>query len=443
MHQATRHMAIGRKAIWLLVMVMASPALGQQGGGQQRGRRSGSNDELEGPPVPARLRRQGRRSSRRSSQTRRPSRSRGSQPPAEAVQAQREAFAAVRDMHTQARKLGKWEDQYAVISGATNLMFERNGWNNNTDMFAKELSLEVSRIPPWDNRGRFDKFIQTMGKRYRLDEKQEKRLRSLMAWESMSFFMKHAPHMIEQGREVLETRGRAEPFTPEQVARWSKNGRPMLLDWQERLSSISESMLPHLRPDQVKTIRQDLQSWDGRVSELSDKMKHWEQGEWSPEDWGLDADPIHAQARAGSRPDRPAPQQPPLAAGKAPPKPQDGKPDPLFQVAQNETEWERYVRQFIGRYKLDNSQSTTALSILDQLRDRAVQMREGRADTLARLDELILGTKDAGRKAGYVKDRADVLSPIRTLFDELKSRLDNLLTDAQRKGGGAPKPAKG
>jgi hypothetical protein len=429
-----------RKVICLVVFVTACPVMGQQTVG---------DDGFEGPPVPDRLR--NRRASRvtgnrRSAQARR-SQARRSQVPPDAAQARKEAAAAIQDIHSRAKKLGKWEDQFAVINGATNVMYQRNGWNSETDQFAKELTLEVSRIPPWENQARFNKFIETMGKRYKLDKAQSDRLRSHIAWESVSFFMKHAPEMIEQSREVLDTRGRGNPFSPEQVAKWEKNGRPMLLEWQERLNNISEKMLPHLRPDQIEIARQDLEAWDGRVQELSGMMEHWEQGEWSPADWGLDkADPIHAglaanDARARPTPPQPQPAQPQPAKPNQPPQPpQAEKPaprDPLFAVAQDETAWEKYVREFIQRYKLDNSQSTTALGILDQLRDRAGQMREGRADALARLDELIRKADDKDRRASFVSDREDMLSPIRELFDELKDRLDNLLTDAQRGGGAA------
>ncbi len=88
-------------------------------------------------------------------------------------------------------------------------------------------------------------------------------------------------------------------------------------------------------------------------------------------------------------------------------------------------EWKEYVHTFVRFYHLDPPQASAAQSILrdlEQRRDayktfhqddyavaRSIEGRQERYDELARLDE-----------------------PIRMMFDELKGRLDQILTTAQR-----------
>jgi len=88
-------------------------------------------------------------------------------------------------------------------------------------------------------------------------------------------------------------------------------------------------------------------------------------------------------------------------------------------------EWERYVRDFIKTYDCTPEQTHSALSILGELKDRA--SRHERAAT-AQTD-----------RANSIKDRRkrkkrldEINAPINRLFNQLKRRLDGLLTSHQR-----------
>jgi len=397
--------------------------------GQRRSAGQAPADDFMGPPAP---------------RTSRPPRR--EQKPPEVQEAETKVFQEIRKLNEDTKKLGPWKKQSDLIINSTNRIFERNGWDNATDQFARQISTEVTKIPPWDATGRFNKLVELMARRYQMDESQKQQLRAMLAWESFNFFMKHSPDLLEQSREMVSTRSRGKAFTPEQVAKWSKVGKPLMREWQERLSNISERMQTRLRPNQLAAINRDLRSWDRRTHEIAQMMDRWERGEWDPADWGLDTDPMHKQPQltAGDRRERPAPEP---AQDPGPPEEGQGRPaprDPLFEVAGNLDEWERYVRQFITRYKLDTTQETSALSILDQLYDRALQMRETRADQLAQIDRRIRSADDPETKKRYTKEKEDVLAPIRSLFDDLKRRLDGLPTEAQRQaaGGNAKRKAK-
>ena len=337
------------------------------------------------------------------------------------------AFNAVRDINEGVKALGPWQEQSKLIVNATQRVFQRNGWTTDTDRFAMQLSTDVATIPPWDYTGRFNKFATLIAKRYRLDKMQELTFRGQMMFESFDFFMNHAPALIEQGHDIVETRRQGRPFTADQIARWSGGSLPMVVDWQERLSRISEKMLGRLRPDQIDLVEQDLRNWNRRIDDVSELLARWEQGGWTPNDWGLENHPDYRPKNIRKPPTR---RKSDPAGGAGP----DGEArDAQFELAQDESRWDKYVRDFIARYKLDAAQQTTALNILAQLQAAASQFRQSRADVLAKLDQWIRRTDDVQEKAAFVKQRDDSLTRIRDLFDQLKTRLEALPTTSQRR----------
>ncbi|MEE8384779.1 MAG: hypothetical protein V3S01_02550, partial [Dehalococcoidia bacterium] len=88
-------------------------------------------------------------------------------------------------------------------------------------------------------------------------------------------------------------------------------------------------------------------------------------------------------------------------------------------------EWELHVQQFTERHELTPTQANAALSILKDLRIRAVQIEQFNKDRIAAAEQI---EDSAARRARLEELRA----PIRQLFDELKKRLDGLLTASQR-----------
>ncbi len=87
--------------------------------------------------------------------------------------------------------------------------------------------------------------------------------------------------------------------------------------------------------------------------------------------------------------------------------------------------WEKYVADFIARYEMTEAQSTAAMAILKDVLKRAEQI------------EQINAAKVAAEEKAKGKPAADALQkelnkPIDKLFEELKARLDGLLTAQQR-----------
>jgi hypothetical protein len=133
----------------------------------------------------------------------------------------------------------------------------------------------------------------------------------------------------------------------------------------------------------------------------------------------------------------------------APPQPKRNEPAAKPPGRNYETEWERYVREFIDKYKLDESQTQKAETFLKDCETQADKYLTGRRSEMESLDkrENELKTPPKGKevdaaKAGerskelseIAKKRTDLMKPIGDIFENsLKPRLEKLPTRAQRK----------
>lgn len=87
--------------------------------------------------------------------------------------------------------------------------------------------------------------------------------------------------------------------------------------------------------------------------------------------------------------------------------------------------WEQYVRDFIADYKCTPEQTHSALSILSELKGRAEILEKTSAKRLNAANEL----KDRKERQKRIDE---INAPVDRLFEQLKRRLDGLLTTHQR-----------
>ncbi|RMF85814.1 MAG: hypothetical protein D6744_00755 [Planctomycetota bacterium] len=107
-------------------------------------------------------------------------------------------------------------------------------------------------------------------------------------------------------------------------------------------------------------------------------------------------------------------------------------------------EWERYVEQFIARYKLNDEQTQQAHAILADCKKQAESYTRSRQSMIEEIDKRaaeLKADKDkqtaSKRKAEISKleqRKADLLAPISQIFErQLKPKLEKLPTRAQRR----------
>lgn len=101
---------------------------------------------------------------------------------------------------------------------------------------------------------------------------------------------------------------------------------------------------------------------------------------------------------------------------------------PKAQPAPPIDEWDKYVDSFSEKRKVTAGQRTKAQAILKDLRQRALQYRASHAEDYDRL-------KRVEDRAARSEEERNLNEPVNALFQELKERLDGLLTMEQRSGG--------
>jgi hypothetical protein len=109
-----------------------------------------------------------------------------------------------------------------------------------------------------------------------------------------------------------------------------------------------------------------------------------------------------------------------------------------------EGEWEKYVREFIARYQLNDAQKQRAEIVLKSCQEQAASYMAKRKASLEAIDkriEELKGEKDSAQEVRKLTERkTKMLEPVQQIFEKrLKPRLERLPTRAQRaaaeKGG--------
>jgi hypothetical protein len=289
------------------------------------------------------------------------------------------------------KALGDWGFQSRAISASVENIWKNNGWDSEPDQFAKTVMQRVSAVPPWDVPKRIETFSNAIGERYELNPSQRLRLRARMMRETIGLFAANTDVITRQVREHLATGAARKPYTPEMVARWTKESDDLVADAIFRFDRITDATTKDFTDAQKALFARDQQSYDRRMNDFLKQRASWAKGEWKPQAWGAPADPAQPAVPVAKTPNEPSAVMP---------------PDPDMAWA-NESTWERWVRQFTTKHALDPGQRTAIKSILTELEQRAARYRTQHAEAI-----------DSG--------------VIQAMFSELRVRSEALLTITQR-----------
>ena len=314
-----------------------------------------------------------------------------------------------------------WNEEADRLRRAAEIVWQRNGWNEESDIFAREIACEVMAIPPWDVVARLNLLTKRITERYRLTEEAAGRFQTSLLGEAGRLLVRHGPVMIEKGREVLAARVRGEPYSPPQVAEWAKLLEPILADALVSADRLAGEIEPSLDVEHRRLFVRDQESFQKRMRYVHTMRTQWADGKWQPTDWGLEADPIQ------NRIVPPGPADPSVALGPdAPPvllassATELTTRTPLPQcVPHDPSTWITYVLEFETRLDLDAGQRSAAESIHSELVGRAGDYSKTHRDELFQVP---------------VPERAihSAYEPICAMFAELQARLDALPTTVQR-----------
>ena len=341
-----------------------------------------------------------------------------------------------------ARSLGNWEEQYVYMLDAAERVFERNGWDSESDLFSLEVFREVGAIPPWQIQERYDTLIGMASDRYLLDEDQQASLQDHFVQIGVNIFSRHSDRIMQYATEAIETRAAREPFTPEQVERWVRLAEPVYLDVRKNMNLMADDFMEELDPEQRELFQRDLDAANRRLLDVDRMAQSWKHGEWDPHDWGLEEDPIQMQGlqaaadaagdvttRPGAARARRGVESPGMDQAQ-PPRSEQARPG---KPSSDDHPWAQYVRAFIRKYNLNSEQQQRAWllyrdarerdEIFDHRYHRQMESLRNRAGTLDAGALRTALSKQAERHCGE-RDR---------LFNLLKRRLERLPTRTQRK----------
>ncbi len=105
--------------------------------------------------------------------------------------------------------------------------------------------------------------------------------------------------------------------------------------------------------------------------------------------------------------------------------------------------WDEFTRNFIEKYGFDSAQSSTAGAVLKDVKQQAATIQRKQQDARASLKPVEDRGEPAEDRVDPVEDRverarraAELDEPISALFTELKTRLEVLVTERQRRQAG-------
>lgn len=326
-------------------------------------------------------------------------------------------FDQIRMLQEQAKSINdNWSIEAMRIKEAHNIMFQRNGWTSESDLFALNLINDISSYGPFDAQAREGAFMRGLESRYGFSQDQLGIVNDEMRNESMMFTMKHFDKLMPVALEAVQAKAAGEPFTPEMVARWSQQLSPVMDEALEGLERVRSKIEPTMDESQKEIMLKDMAAIQRRHDHIKTQVEKWKRGEWTPYDFGVENYPEYASVIG----DYPRPGT--VAAGANVPTPEEMS----FEAARRDmSQWEKYVAEFVNKYECDEKQRNAANGILKDCESEAAKYLAANGDDLE-FNERRAKESPSKRKRAYHAKKAEKLRrPIEKIFDRLCRRLES------------------
>lgn len=341
-----------------------------------------------------------------------------------------EVMRETRDDLTELFENFDWDEESVHVKRSVENLWQYNNWSNEADLFARDVALGVSDIPPWEPVKRLVLVVDRFAQRYDASVALRTRVYLALMREASGLIVRHGRTVGASTKEYLDLRAAGKAFTSKDVARWARAGDPVLRDMHQAIDRLVTEVRPHLSPEQRAILERDLAGFQRRRVVVEQDMKRWAKGQWSAKEWGMQDDPIQSGATQPSDVDTPP------TNGTDDVMRTDGASRPGRVVVMVPIRCDEFAPETWGvcagevaeRYAFDVGQRTTADSIVAELAARAL---DSRTANYARNETT--GPVDRARDARF--------EPIRRAFAELRARLDLIPTTAQRDRADEVQPA--
>ena len=344
-----------------------------------------------------------------------------------------------------------------------------------------------------------DNYSRFLARKYDLTEEQDEYTKFLLRERSYEFLDEHEENLRVLIDRLFDVRTGGE-MTQEELIEWGKSVSPIYEEAKKLIVGGNDEWREILTTEQRKTHDEDVKLMYQSFETTDDQISRIVSGEMTVEDFrvpqrhrthtsqsGADAAPepsdepmepgderprhslsssprdegagqpssVKGADQRGARTPR-ASAKPPARRGtenRAAPLQRDPDPratrrdrsrpargTPKANSKQPESQWEKYVREFIEKYKLNDEQSQKAAAVLEDCQTRADRHRLAHKQQVADFDKQIAELKkskdkDKSKKVSDLTDkRKKLLDPIDRIFEQqLKPRLERLPTRAQRR----------
>jgi hypothetical protein len=349
-----------------------------------------------------------------------------------------------------------------------------------------------------------DKYTHFLVRKYDLTEEQDEYTRQLLRERTYKFLDRHEGDVRQLLDRMFDVRTGGE-MTPEELIEWGRNAQPIYDSAKQLIVDGNDEWRKILTSEQRKIHDEDLELMYHSFDTTEDQLSRIVSGQMTVEEFRSPQRRRHSSrtrttAAAPPRAERqdlphgestsahPMPSKPtgprstasrrppptpdetarvaaPERAGRTPrgeprtrerkrpvppPRP-DLRPDrgrtarPTGEAKKgSEGEWEKYVREFIEKYQLNDEQSQKAQAVLEDCKTQADRYLRGHKNQIERIDQRLEELKKSKDKdkakavSELTRQRTKLMDPINRIFDkQLKPRLERLPTRAQRRAAEA------
>ena len=258
---------------------------------------------------------------------------------------------------------------------------------------------------------------------YELGDEQQELVEAVMLERWSRFLREHRPDLQPLVNEYFEARLAVAPPAREQVEAWASRALPLFEKIQEQIEAGNEDIRPLLTGPQRVEFEAQVREMRAGMEAYGQRIARWRRGQYAEREWwdpprGLAGQPTTRPAEA--RPDY-------LGAALEPPD----------QIAAELQAWDRYVAEFIALYRLDEGQCGAALSILDEVKQRAIAHRDGYRTEVQDLERQIAASRPENVRA-VARELQRLYGPVDQMFRELEERLRRIPTHAQHRAASQP-----
>ena len=253
-----------------------------------------------------------------------------------------------------------------------------------------------------------------IARHYKLNAEQEAKTRKLLTERVTKFLQKHDKEIWPLLWELTEAQMKGDAPGKESALKIAERGYPIFEDARAEIMRAQDDFRTYLTEKQKRSHDSDLKGLEQQFRSIDHQLSSWRKGQVNKK--------RPFQIRLGP----PGTRTVPIGGGGLRSRPHT--PEAL---------WERHVRQFIGDYRLDETQKVAATAILRDLMEQAERYRTTHHKDLVDAEALVRRTELAKPFDRKALEQARMIrellnKPFADYFNELKGRLNSIPTEKQR-----------